>query len=117
MEPFYFRKIETAYLGCRDGISQAAAVWHKKGYLLDCMCREEPHRHIFDLLGWRYAKPTSSANFSSGEASEEEQAVEPLRGLSASQNPIDRAVWPTEYKHIHHYLLHYKQPADQPTDA
>ncbi|KAG9040392.1 hypothetical protein FS837_000713 [Tulasnella sp. UAMH 9824] len=120
MEGFKFRKIGIAYLGCRDGISQAAAAWHDTGYLLDYMSLEEPHRHLFDLLGWRYSRPTVDANLTDSSSSDNERGeVQPVpsRGFCTSVNPIDRAVWPPEFVHIPHHLLIYKQPPDKPADA
>ncbi|KAF9779666.1 hypothetical protein BJ322DRAFT_1024514 [Thelephora terrestris] len=83
MEPFYFRKIDFVIFGCRDFIFNSAAEFIDKDYT-DGMVKKEK-KHIFELLGWRYAKPEDQTSH---------VLLKSNREVSCFENPVDRAVWP-----------------------
>ncbi|KAI6120133.1 hypothetical protein EDD16DRAFT_1577784 [Pisolithus croceorrhizus] len=82
MEPFMFRKIGTAYLGCRDGVSQAAAAWHADNFLTDMVCIEQPRKHFYDLLPWKYSWPTIFADLSDEDIEDPNPPL--IRGLKTT---------------------------------
>jgi hypothetical protein len=123
MEPFRFRKIGAAYLGCRDFMcvvlqssaayplilfslrlysSQAAAAWISDGLMLTGLCSEMPVQHIFVQLGWRYTRPLVPSH-------RDDTITED--GVCRTPNLIDRAVWPNNYVHFEDNRLMYNQPA------
>jgi len=109
MEDFRFRKLGTAKLGCRDGISQATTAWIADNLLADPVCQEEPRRHIFELLCWRYSQPSVPDDIYSS-SDESGQNRPNIIGFSSSWSPIDRAVWPEGYVHFEDSRLQFKQP-------
>lgn len=99
-EPFLFRKLNFAFLGCRDFVSQAAAVWLREGLMLTGEDIESGE-HIFNLLCNRYTRP---GPYESGAT----QSVKP--GYTKSFNKIDRAVWGSvDFSHIEDERLQYNQ--------
>ncbi|KAH8994626.1 hypothetical protein EDB92DRAFT_1815127 [Lactarius akahatsu] len=117
-EPFHFRHLGFAYLGCRDFISQATAAWLRDGLYVSgdaIMVSGGPEvenrpqvegdieteaRHIFSLLGWHYTRPHAPANVSDADAETE-------RSFSRTPNGIDCAVW--GIVHIEDVKLSYDQ--------
>ncbi|KAJ3547012.1 hypothetical protein NMY22_g1826 [Coprinellus aureogranulatus] len=141
MEEMKFRKLGTAYLGCRDGVcvlscsaltiflylfteppwlftprrSQAVAAWSADGYLMDPVCREDPQHHILQLLQWRYFTCSVPADLGSDE---DETCNHPnTQGVGKSVSNVDRAIWPTGFMHVEHEMLTYNQPPPDKSTA
>lgn len=90
--------------------SQAAAAWHADNLLTDMVCVEQPRKHLYDLLPWKYSRPTVSANLSDEDI--EDPSVPLTRGLKTTVSWIDRAWWPKDYVHFEHEKLLFNQPAN-----
>jgi hypothetical protein len=83
--------------------------WMEDGYMTDLLCLEVRHVHLFNLLGWRYFRPSVPRDdFSSSD--EEGNNLLNIRGFGQSPSDIDRAIWPVGFKHIENTMLMYKQP-------
>lgn len=107
MEPFHFRQVGLVIYGCRDGISQFAAAWLKDELLEDGFCEENPPMHIYDLLSWRYSRPTIVGAVTTSD--EEEGVIPPIvRAKARSVSYIDRAIWPDGYTHVEDSRLYFK---------
>jgi len=120
MEPFHFRKIGVAYLGCRDFISQATAKWLKDGLLdsgvaqvalggpdMTAASQAEGGNpadamHIFKLLGWRYTTPLVPVD-------DADPSAGTMQGAIRRRNLIDRAIWPFRFVHEEDNMLKYNQ--------
>ncbi|KAG8934472.1 hypothetical protein FRC01_002540 [Tulasnella sp. 417] len=94
MEPFRFRKIGVAFLGCRDGISQAAAAWQAEGYMPSLICLEDPHEHLYDLLCWRYSRPLVSEGLSDTSSDQESLPDTSLDQESLPDTSLDQESLP-----------------------
>jgi len=90
--------------------SQAAAAWYADNLLTDMVCVEQHSEHLYDLLGWKYSRPTVSANLSNSET--EDLDAQPVRGWMRTVSRTDRAVWPANYVHVENEKLIYNQPAN-----
>ncbi|KIK22515.1 hypothetical protein PISMIDRAFT_497578 [Pisolithus microcarpus 441] len=76
----------------------------------DMVCVEQPRKHLYDLLPWKYSRPTVSANLSDEDI--EDPSVPLTRGLKTTVSWIDRAWWPKDYVHFEHEKLLFNQPAN-----
>ncbi|KAF8644307.1 hypothetical protein AX16_008554 [Volvariella volvacea WC 439] len=111
IEPFRFRKINFAYLGCRDFVSQAVSIWIRVNFLVSDQATimfTDPDTendiqfndyHIYDLLCWRYSRPLVPTHI----PDETRRAARRIRNL------IDRAIWPANFVHFEHEKLMYNQ--------
>ena len=89
--------------------SQAAAIWLANNFLISGEAvnatgdLEVVGEHIYELLGWRYARPLVPA-------SPDDDSVQGTERTSRrTPNAIDRAVWPANFVHVEDERLNYNQ--------
>ncbi|KAF8636450.1 hypothetical protein AX16_010983 [Volvariella volvacea WC 439] len=107
VEPFHFRFINFAYLGCRDFITQIIA-WLLHLEILVSTAAETikpvdiwpEESNIFGRLQWRYKIPdvVGSISDAGAEGDAEGDLVQlGVVSIARSPNPVDRAWWPENY--------------------